>query len=698
MNLRSPFRPLRRLGATTLILAFGAAVSAPAQTRVDLRAAQSAFSDQGGRDNCITFSVIAAMEAAYWRAGYGTLDLSEEFGSFMATWALGLHPNWDDSDKYENNWRYKGVRYSENYIGVLGGGSGRGVLDILSHNRVPEEPYMPYRLSGYGLSPALDDPAWNDQRTLDSFNLDPHNLPRSALLAPRYFGIQSYETLSNARDTDAIEAVLRSGKEVIFDCTLGGNRDSGTIWQPDPTKPIDGAHSMLIVGYDRTSSDPKQHHFIVKNSWGGRTLPRGAGTMPDGFTHISYDYLRTHGSFAGYITAVQRPSAWEELGFLGRWNFSYDGTAGLLDIYHLPGSGTHFFNDAPSWPFVDRRLGTFFADDGSVYRVNGNVVGRRIEFWFDTTEPHMKWTKERTPGQKRFVFYMINPQTGEMAGNFERNPDTTAATPRGGYARVASSILARDGFLSGMPRHGGGTPEQYLGEWHLRFAPTEGRLLVRTRDDSLVDASVRHLFAGLRCRFIQDGTGRAHELVALVNKQTNGLTCTLSHSFGSTVFTAYGFTWQTGVLAGTGTWGSRGTGIYGRRLGDLPIVYLGLGAKLQNGVRMRHDVVGQPILGGKLELTLENAPEQSGVALILGDKAFPDGFRREDLLPECLLYTVSQEYLWLNTDAKGRASRVLELPNTKEALGQHVVSQFLVPLGNGNATSNGCDTTIGEGD
>src|SRR5205807_7582533 len=95
MRLRAPARraamasyyrsSLLGVAAALLMAAF---VSPPAygQARpnyVNLAAYQTPIKSQGRRSTCIVFASIAALEAAYSHAGYGQLDLSEQFLNHM---------------------------------------------------------------------------------------------------------------------------------------------------------------------------------------------------------------------------------------------------------------------------------------------------------------------------------------------------------------------------------------------------------------------------------------------------------------------------------------------------------------------------------------------------------------------------------------------------------------------------------------
>src|SRR5438105_985700 len=67
------------LGAVT-----AQAVAQPLPERVDLRPQQTPLRDQGRRATCIAHSSLAALEAAYRRAGYGDVRLSVEFAMYMS--------------------------------------------------------------------------------------------------------------------------------------------------------------------------------------------------------------------------------------------------------------------------------------------------------------------------------------------------------------------------------------------------------------------------------------------------------------------------------------------------------------------------------------------------------------------------------------------------------------------------------------
>ncbi len=374
---------------------------------VDLSAYQTPIRNQGAQRTCIVFSAVAALEAAYAHAGFGQLDLSEamlnHFGKMM--W---LEPNWATTTA-------KGDDGLESQIGAYGGGSGAQYLQELANGlRTTVETAMPYRPSGFNQNefPSLanrwDSTFWT-QRRADDFNLDPRVLPRAALTQPFYYSVRQYRTISG-KDPDAIESVLASGHEVVWDFIVGGKMNSraAVIWQPcNDSARCDSksSHAMLIIGYDRTDPDPAKHTFLVKNSW-GRTA------WPDGYTRISYAYLRAYGLKGAFITEIEPPRPWPELAFIGRWSLKARDLEGILDIYHVPGVSQwlirEYRGDGP-----DRRVGMLYDSAGKPFRINGYIFSDRIELYINPREPNAHWDRI---GGIRLV--LARPVDGTMKGYY----------------------------------------------------------------------------------------------------------------------------------------------------------------------------------------------------------------------------------------------------------------------------------------
>ncbi|HOW97925.1 MAG TPA: hypothetical protein P5567_07425 [Kiritimatiellia bacterium] len=388
-----------------LLLAASSALARPAA--VDLGRWQTPIRNQGGRGNCFIHGTVAAMEAAYKRAGSGDLDLSELFSDYVGQ-VFFLETVRMDGHWYTSDMRVPGATERETSIQSDHAMSVESASPCMTL-AIPEDRCMPYRYGPADLGEHADknDPFWANQLTVSAFNLDPSNLPYSALSAPRYYRIRSIEWLpkDDARNPAAIEAVLAGGREVIWDFRMAGDI-SGKVWQYNGPAGDAYPHRMLIIGYNRT--DARHPYFLVKNSW----ADVGVYDTRDCITRISYDYLQ-YGEWASYIKEIEPPRPWPELQFIGRWSLEMGPRRGLLDIYHLPGmmrgSFEHNqFRDEQGRPLEDRRLGTFYekGDPNDAYRVNGIVRGHSIELYIDFSHPAARW--DRLQGWK--VSFTLNPR------------------------------------------------------------------------------------------------------------------------------------------------------------------------------------------------------------------------------------------------------------------------------------------------
>ena len=407
--------------------AFPAAAAGARPAAVDLSAAQTPVKNQWGRGNCFIHATVAAMEAAYKRAGHGDLDLSELFSDYMGQLffleTVEMNGRW-----YTTAMRVPAAAeretsiQSDHAMSVESGMPGM-VLAI------PEERHFPYNPRPHDLGGHADknDPFWALQFTVGSFNLDPANLPFSALSAPRYYRIRSVEWLpkEDARNPAALEAVLAGGHEVIWDFRWAGDL-SGPVWRHAGPAGDATPHRMLLIGYDR--SDPRQPYFLAKNSWGDV----GVFSSNDCLTRIEYAYLE-YGEWASYISAVEPPRPWPELQFLGRWRLEFGARSGILDLYHLPGMMRrdfehNQFKDEAGRPLEDRRLGTFYenGDPRRAFRVNGTVRGHDLVLYVDFDNPAARW--DLLNGWK--VGFTLDPRRPHRLEGSATAPDGRRAAAR----------------------------------------------------------------------------------------------------------------------------------------------------------------------------------------------------------------------------------------------------------------------------
>ncbi len=461
----------------------------PLPNYVSLIDKQTPLRNQGGRTTCITFAALAALEAAYKRAGYAdfTLDLSEQFLNYIGK-TFWLDTPWDSIYA-------RGEDGKEGQVGAYGGGQAVSYIrGLASGLKVPEETYMPYIPREYTAAdyqPLVhnwDDPYWLKQQRMSDFNLNTKFLPPSALTSDRYYSVKTYQEI-DGKDVAAFEKILASGKEIAWD--MDGAFPGTRIWDVCDRCLQQGAHAMLIVGYDRRDANPKKHVFIVKNSW-GRT------DFPDGYTRVTYDYVKKYGISAAYITEVNPPSRWYELGFVGRWFVEFDGHKGILDIYHIPHVSEYVFKAAGDQT-VDMRIGSFY-ENGKAYKVNGNINGKTIRFYVDPDNPNVRWDVLKG---RVFTFNLLDDKSNIMAGRFT----DTDKRVYGGYARKDRLTP----FSTFSPT---GTPNFlfFRGQWKILFAKTEGSLQVTGAAESssngfqTYEFDKAHTYQLFNAGFTVDGT------------------------------------------------------------------------------------------------------------------------------------------------------------------------------------------------
>lgn len=600
---------MTKLRIASFVLAFASALTA--QTRVDHSVWQTPLKNQGARTTCIAFSATAALEARYKRAGYGNLDLSEEFVNYVGK-MMWLHPYWADINSADE---------TECQLAATGGGGGVGHAHNMVHwMKVPAETAMPYRTGGYSFSPAWNDPWWTSQRNVNTFNLDPANLPHSARNASAYH----YATglvdlgLTGARNTTTIENALRAGYEVIWDAQI--DQGIGTpIWHPAGA--VVDAHSMLIVGYDRTSADAANHYFIVKNSW-------GPTSNANGMTHVGYDYVAARGINACYLTGVAAPGAWNELRFLGRRNMSFDGFRGTLDIFHIPGASQETWSSAYGVTTTDRRLGLFYDTAGNVYRVNGQIVGDMVQFWMKPANANMPWDEQReTPTLGRMFSYRLldsADQKDDLAGYHWDNAGSTPTPAYGGYAKRATTVSGTNGFETPVfDNSQAWTPSQWLGRWRLRYDSRDVTLLIDQRNDALLPLTERATWAGFQA-YTFDATAQVwHAMTARVDlANSREIRFDMNPAQDTASIVAYMQSWQRGVAAGRSTIGTLGIfegALLTRQgehdLGSHTSRWIGCGVSV---VRPALSGSGLPEIGRTITYRMSNALPYGGAVLSLG--------------------------------------------------------------------------------
>jgi hypothetical protein len=436
--------------------------------------------DQGARDSCTWFASTLGLEAAYIRLAGTDVDLSEQYFNNI----LKLHLIYPD----------KVLPTTEVQEGLWGGGS---VVTNLKAMRdlpfaVPEESELPYLSLANQVSPSppgdiLNPPTDPIQHAVDDFSIldTPVTLanPPGLVFTPLPVGAlenaayrSTFIEIASGADLSSLDWYrqrLSSGEAIAIGFYCCGDFGSG----PDPVwKPVGHlsfAHAALLIGYN----DNKQA-FLLRNSWNENTA-----------RWFSYDFVTTGQVYDAVdiksVATIAKPKGLPDnrAVLLGRWwltdagqpgRLTPNGT-GVLDVYRLPG--------ANGITTVDR-LGTFFAENGSAYRVNGQFFPEsskppgRLEFFIDPATPDASFTA--TGGARYIATYMFETTSGNQHRMMVGTASTGGAAARQFILRKAAPLpVSPTTSLSG-PRP---ADQQLIGSWDVYWEGEIGSL-VFTRFDT----------------------------------------------------------------------------------------------------------------------------------------------------------------------------------------------------------------------
>ncbi|MBV1911635.1 MAG: DUF5011 domain-containing protein [Kangiellaceae bacterium] len=430
-----------------------------APSSFSLASDQTNFKKQLSRNTCVSFAVVAALEAAYKRQFDLELDLSEQFVNHMQKNVSIIRDN-------------PQVPYRENQLGFWAGSSVSYLLHLLHAGyRVPtEESHKYVGLANFGNTRQDgDNPLMNFrndnilQKDVNDINLSAHEvnynipsdfehiaLPINASYRAKY-GIESYARVipGELNNLEIYKELISRSYELIVQVRLATDPTPGNGIM-DPSENLTSSHGVVFIGYD-----DEERIFLVKNSWSSTD-----------FEKWSYDWV-TEGlvSDASFINRIKEDYESPDSNdmpqrFIGRWHINMDGLRGELDITRLPGS-YQSLNGRD-----DNRIGAYYAEDGSVYRVNGQFFGDRFRFYFDENEPNLDYEGlqgHRFDAYFRYFSIFAERDHYHIAGTML---DADDGEVYGFYAtRLDEFAGSRDEYYSNTAGESPLSAESYIGTW-----------------------------------------------------------------------------------------------------------------------------------------------------------------------------------------------------------------------------------------
>lgn len=427
---------------------------------------QTSYKRQWNRGTCVSFAVVAAVEAAYKRQLDLELDLSEQFVNHMQKNVSIISGN-------------PQVPFRENQLGFWAGSGVSYMLNLLTAGyRIPSEAAHPYVSSstqfniGFNNTREAGDNPFIDfrdddilQKQVNDINLsavkETYNIPQEFehVALPinasdgAQYGINSFGRViaSGLDNVELYKEIISRSFELIIQVTMSTDPTPGNGIR-DPSDDFTSGHAVVFIGYD-----DEERVFFVKNSWNS-----------SGYEKWSYDWVSegrvSNASFVFRVKEDYENPAPEDMPqrFIGRWHLNMDGIRGELDITRLPGS----------YPSIngrdDQRIGAYYAEDGSVYRVNGQFFGDRLTFYFDESEPNLDYESlqgHRFDAYFRYFSIFSHRDRKHLAGTMV---DADDGEIYGFYARRIDEFSgAISEYYSGTAAGTSLSAESYIGTWSI---------------------------------------------------------------------------------------------------------------------------------------------------------------------------------------------------------------------------------------